>query len=171
MDKVNKSEIRIFFSRKYWKIVHSFRNRFTNISPMDIEDIVSDVMADLFSKGDITGQIENLGGYVYRAVQNRLIDYLRKRKKTGSLEKLLEENPSQLVSLQDLDLIEIRNRLSNALGKLKQTERAVWFATEIENQSFRELSRQWGVPIGTLLARKHRANASLQKHLYDLIAE
>jgi DNA-directed RNA polymerase specialized sigma24 family protein len=41
----------------------------------------------------------------------------------------------------------------------------VLLATELEGASFRELAARWGVPIGTLLARKHRAVKSLRAAL------
>jgi DNA-directed RNA polymerase specialized sigma24 family protein len=47
----------------------------------------------------------------------------------------------------------------------------VWIATEIDGYTFRELSKEWGLPMGTLLVRKHRAVAALQKELRDLMIE
>jgi len=68
----------------------------------------------------------------------------------------------------ELDASEIRERLTMALDNLEPNQRAVWIATELDDYSFRELSEEWGVPLGTLLARKHRAVAALQKALQDL---
>jgi len=44
----------------------------------------------------------------------------------------------------------------------------VFLATELEGSSFRELAERWGVPIGTLLARKHRAVQALRSALAHL---
>jgi DNA-directed RNA polymerase specialized sigma24 family protein len=38
-------------------------------------------------------------------------------------------------------------------------------ATELEGASYRELAEEWDEPIGTLLARKHRALRTLRKTL------
>ncbi len=66
-----------------------------------------------------------------------------------------------------IEASEIRDRLIEALDRLEPGQRSVWIATEIEGYPFQELSKAWGVPMGTLLARKHRANAALQKELQD----
>jgi len=67
----------------------------------------------------------------------------------------------------EIESAEIRSRLRKALDALEPNQRAVWIATQIEGHSFEELSETWGVPVGTLLARKHRANAALQRMLQD----
>jgi RNA polymerase sigma factor (sigma-70 family) len=166
-----------FFSRQYGKLVRSFRARYAGLSQMEIEDIVSDLMTDLFNRIDISEEVENLGAYVYRSIQNKIIDYLRRRKKTVSLDETADDDgnsdrklyPEPLYDMQpELAASEIRERLTQALDSLEPNQRAVWIATELDDYSFRELSEEWGVPIGTLLARKHRAVAALQKALLDL---
>jgi DNA-directed RNA polymerase specialized sigma24 family protein len=37
----------------------------------------------------------------------------------------------------------------------------------MEGRSFRQLSEEWGVPVGTLLARKSRALKKIKKMLDD----
>ena len=166
-----------FFSRRYGKLVRSFRTRYVDLSQMEVEDIISDLMMDFFNRVDITEEVENLGAYVYRSIQNKIIDYLRRRKKTVSFSETVDEEentgrtvyPEPMYDMQaELDASEIRRRLELALDKLGPNQRAVWIATELDNYSFRELSEEWGVPLGTLLARKHRAVATLQKELQDL---
>ena len=166
-----------FFSRQYGKLVRSFRARYTDLSQMEVEDIISDLMTDFFNRVDITEEVENIGAYVYRSIQNKIIDYLRRRKKTVSFNETVddEEGAERTVYSEpvydmqaELDASEIRERLTLALDNLEANQRAVWIATELDDYSFRELSEEWGVPLGTLLARKHRAVAALQKALQDL---
>jgi RNA polymerase sigma factor (sigma-70 family) len=68
---------------------------------------------------------------------------------------------------QSLQQAELRRRLFLAIDELSPPERAVWIATEIEGQSFRELADDWDEPIGTLLSRKSRANEKLRRMLSD----
>lgn len=175
-DETGKSGLARFFSDNYGKLVRYFQFNYSDLSDMEAEDIVSDLMADLLEKADITAHVENLSAYVYRSVQNKATDYLRRRKKTISFEGAVEEEngagretvPEPRYDMEDaIEASEIRDRLIEALDRLEPGQRAVWIATEIEGYPFQELSKAWGVPIGTLLARKHRANAALQKELRD----
>ncbi len=177
-EQEEKQDFAGFFSNQYRKLVRYFRARYGDLSEMEVEDIVSDLMADLFDRVDITEPVENLAAYIYRSVQNRAVDYLRRRKKTISFDAAVDDEedrpgrqaiPEPAYDMEpELEAREIRRRLSDALDTLEPDQRAVWIATEIAGRSFRELAAEWGAPIGTLLARKHRANAALQKELQDL---
>jgi RNA polymerase sigma factor (sigma-70 family) len=168
-----------FFSNQYRKLVRSFRARYADLSEMEVEDIVSDLMTDLFNRVDISDEIGNIGGYIYRSVQNKAIDYLRRRKKSvsfddsaGGVDRAGKYFPEPVYDMQaELDASEIRGRLAKALERLAPNQRDVWIATEIDGYTFRELSKEWGLPMGTLLVRKHRAVAALQKELRDLMIE
>jgi RNA polymerase sigma factor (sigma-70 family) len=60
---------------------------------------------------------------------------------------------------------ELRNRLFAAIDALSPEKRAIVVATELEGRTYRELAEEWDEPMGTLLARKHRAVRSLRKAL------
>ncbi len=169
-----------FFSNQYQKLVKTFRAKYESLSTMEVEDIVSGLMIDLFNQVDIGERIENLGAYIYRSIQFRTIDYLRHRKHQVSLSQvppegkpsLEETHPALQYDMQTvLNQRETQRRLVAALDQLEPKQRAVWVATELDGYAFRELSELWHIPIGTLLSRKHRAEASLQKALADLIEE
>lgn len=176
-EKAGKSGVGQFFSAQYGKLVRYFQASYTDLSDMEVEDIVSDLMAELFEKTDIMDRVENVSAYVYQSIRNKVNDYLRRRKKTVSLEDSAPDeadNPPRETMPEpryemtaELEASEIRDRLRKALDTLEPNQRAVWIATELEGHPFAELSETWGVPIGTLLARKHRANAALQKTLQD----
>ncbi len=177
-EKAGRHDLAQFFSDKYRKLVTYFQSNYSDLSDMEAEDIVSDLMADLFEKADITAHVENISAYIYRSLQNKAKDYLRRRKKTVSFEDATsgepespgrEAIPEPRYDMEgEIQASEIRGRLIEALDQLAPDQRTIWIATELDGYSFRELSEEWGVPIGTLLARKHRANAALQKELKDL---
>ncbi len=177
-EKARKYDVARFFSDNYRKLVRYFQANYSDLSDMEAEDIVSDLMADLLEKVDVMRDVENISAYIYRSIQNKATDYLRRRKKTVSYEKAAsdEENspggetvPEPRYDMEgEIEASEIRGRLIEALDRLEPDQRAVWIATELDGYSFRELAEEWRVPLGTLLARKHRANAALQKELKDL---
>jgi RNA polymerase sigma factor (sigma-70 family) len=172
-----QTEIVDFFAKEQDHLHSYVRSRLVDISEMDIEDLLQDLFVNLFNKADISLHIENLAAYVYRSVQNRLIDYLRKKKKTLSLDEISVHADGRFLSDKFFDpnsdvekalaQKELRQELYEAINGLEPKQRAIWIATEVEEYSFRELSLKWGEPVGTLLARKHRAAKKLQTSLKD----
>jgi RNA polymerase sigma factor (sigma-70 family) len=106
-----------------------------------------------------------------------VIDYLRQRKDVISLDESIDENgESSLLqrlsdSLSDVEKevsrAELRKSIVNAIEHLPGEQKAVVIETEFNGQSFRDLSREWGIPIGTLLARKSRALAKIRESLWE----
>ncbi len=172
-----KPEVSRFFIEKYQKMVRYFQASYSDLSKMEVEDIVSDMMTDLLERSDIMGRVENASAYIFQSIRNKVNDYLRRKKKTVSLEESLPDEEGNFLRetipelsydmTAELEAAEIRGRLIQSLDALEPNHRAIWIATELDGRSFHELSEEWETPIGTLLARKHRANAALQKALQD----
>ena len=168
MNKVTwQKKIIAFFGDEREKLVKYVHRFIENTAERDGEDIVQDVILNIFTRADLTIPIENLTAYVYQALRNRIIDYLRKRKDMVSLDA--EYVDSKDLTLSDIlpdprydrisedKIFEVRQRIFQALEALNDEQRAVIIATEFEGWTFQELSEQWNVPLGTLLARKSRA--------------
>lgn len=129
------------------------------------EDIVHEVYATLFeSEEDLP--IDNLSAYVYTALRHRVVDRMRRRKPTVSLDAPLAGSdgltladllPAPVEPLDAREREELSDALHHALGELDPPSREIILATEFEGRAFRELSTEWDVPIGTLLSRKSRA--------------
>lgn len=150
------------------------RRKIADISEMDAEDIVADVVFNLYNKINIEQQVESMLAYAYRAVSNKIVDYLRQRKAAVSFSKvdktsgltLSEIIPDPSANIETkIQNEELSRRLNEALKELDKKQRDVWVATEIEDRSFKELAAEWGEPIGTLLSRKSRASQLLKMKL------
>jgi RNA polymerase sigma-70 factor (ECF subfamily) len=155
-----------FFRTEYNRLVQFVRRRIDDAPDRDAEDIIQDVMMNLFTKADITEPIENLSAYIYKALRNRITDMFRKRKEKTSLKDLL---PSPDNTERAFENKELMKNVYEAITKLSDEQRAVVIATEFENFSFQELSDTWRVPMGTLLARKSRALQKIKKELTGLV--
>ncbi len=177
MEKATRqSELAAFFAREYQNMVRYLRRRTRDLNTMEIEDVISDLMVGLFDRVDLTAGVEDLAAYVYRALGHRLLDWLRKRRRTVPLDghgagdgQTVSDLPAMTGDAESEAAVrEVRRRLLEALGSLPPKQRAVWIATEIEGYAFRELSAIWNEPLGTLLARKHHAMEALREALGDL---
>ncbi len=166
-----------FITDEREKLVGYVRRFIDDTANRDGEDIVQDVILNIFNKADITIPIENVTAYIYQALRNRIIDYLRKKKETVSLDEGWSNDEGLTLShilpdpetnrIDDSSRLEIRQNLFKALSVLSDEQRAVLMATELEGRTFHELSKEWGIPLGTLLARKSRALKKIREAFSD----
>ena len=162
-----------FVKLEYHKLVNYVRKRLDDSADQSAEDIVQDVMLNIYAKADITEPIENLSAYIYQSLRNKIIDGFRKKRNDVSLDQTMD--PKKQLYLKDilhdkryevvpeLEKKEMMNKLYQAIDKLKPKERALIIATEFDDCSFRDLAEEWDEPIGTLLARKSRALEKIKK--------
>ncbi|WP_026939453.1 RNA polymerase sigma factor [Holophaga foetida] len=154
------------FIREKASFLGFIRRQMWDISHMDAEDILSEVLFSLFERADLVAEAEHLTAYLYRSIRNRIIDAGRRKPRRGhepvDVEALVDASPNPESAMLRA---EFRHSYEEALATLKPKEREVWVATEVHGQSFRELSEASGEPLGTLLARKSRAGAKLRQRL------
>jgi RNA polymerase sigma-70 factor (ECF subfamily) len=175
--KMKKKKISEFFRSEYKNLVRFVRRRIDQAAGRDAEDIVQDVMVNLFDRADLTIPLENLSAYIYRSLRNRVVDIFRKGKNEVSLDaKLSLDRDLSLTELvrdvsgdtaASLEKEELYARLYEAVESLDEKDRAIIIATDFDGVSFRRLSEEWAVPMGTLLARKSRALKKIKKKLAD----
>ena len=147
----------------------SYVNKFiSDYGAMEADDIIQDVALNLFSKPDFDSTIENAAAFVYRSLKNKIIDNYRKKKRTDSIdrnEKYSQMEDEKSNTSKEYEKKEDAGKLNKALKMLSKDQRQIIIETEFDGKSFAELAGEWNVPIGTLLSRKHRAMANLQKIL------
>jgi len=175
--EIGKISIAEFLTTERGRLIRYVRHLIDDTAERDGEDIVQDVALNLFSRADVLMPIETLSAYVYQSLRNRVIDYLRQRKNVISLDESIDENgESSLVqqlseTISDVEKevtqAELRKSLVSAIERLPGEQKAVVIETEFNGRSFRDLSREWGIPIGTLLARKSRALAKIRESLWE----
>jgi RNA polymerase sigma factor (sigma-70 family) len=167
----HKSKLSAFFARENARLVNYVRSYFSDRANMDAEDVVQDVAYNMFARADFSVPVENLASYVFRSLRNKVIDLQRKRElKTVSIDSEDDENnPFYDLPYPEEDTPplssnpEYQMMMMNLIEELKPEQQAVIIETEFEGRTFEELSKEWGIPIGTLLARKHRAMAKLHQ--------
>ena len=159
--------------------LHRFIRRFV-MDERDAEDILQDVFSELIQAYRLMEPIEQVGAWLYRVARNRITDRFRKRGREVTLPEGDESDDSALERLlPDAEagpeaafarrvLLE---EIFAALDELPSTQRDAFIAHEIEGVSFKDLSAASGVPLNTLLARKHSAVLHLRGRLRDIFDE
>ncbi|OGD37937.1 MAG: hypothetical protein A2V45_06405 [Candidatus Aminicenantes bacterium RBG_19FT_COMBO_58_17] len=152
-----------FLRQEREALVGYVRRRIDDAADHEAEDIVQDVVVHLFDRADPSVPIQNLAAYIYRALRNRIVDYFRRRRETLALQEAVlasGQNPAL-----EIEKEEILEDVFAAMEELSSEEKAVILATEMEGRTFKELAEEWGIPLGTLLARKSRALEKIRKQL------
>lgn len=174
---MKKNRLPEFFLAERAKLVGYVRKLIDDAADRDAEDVVQDVMANLFGNEDIIIPVENLAGYVYRSLKNKVIDTFRKKNKMPlvsldegfmdgdgiSLSEVIADSRYNVEN--EWERRELMTQLHETFEMLNEDEQAIIVATELDGISFGELSAEWGVPLGTLLARKARAIKKIKKIL------
>ena len=152
--------------------------------PGDVDDIVQDVFYELLEAARLLQPIEQVGAWLFRVARNRIIDRFRSKSlETAQVEQNLLNQEDEAPSLEELlpsndagpDALYARRLLLEevdaALEELPATQREVFIAHELEGRSFRDLARESGVSVNTLLARKRYAVLHLRKRLQAIHQE
>lgn len=116
------------------------------------EEVIQDVMLTVWRKAaQFDPHKSQVSGWVYQIARNRHIDLLRKTKRPlpeelGEVET--EDDASQIIALEQ----EAR-QLKRALGRLKQEQREVIERAYLGELTHQEISKETGLPLGTIKSR------------------
>jgi RNA polymerase sigma factor (sigma-70 family) len=149
----------------------------------DAEDILQDVFYQLAKVDTAMNPIEQVAAWLYRVTRNMIINKQIKKHEEElpsyqNDDDVLKDISEMLFSehtapspeteyLRSLMWVE----LENALSELPQEQREVFEKNELDGLSFKEISKETGVSVNTLLSRKHYAILHLRKRLSELYEE
>jgi RNA polymerase sigma factor (sigma-70 family) len=154
----------------------------------EAEDILQDVFSELVIAYRQLQPLEEVGAWLFRVARNRIIDLFRRKRPLSSgpleLESLPPEGSTEpsagqsvlaellLPAAETPDGLLAREllleELAAAIEQLPPQQRDVFIAHEIEGVSFNEMAARTGVPLNTLLARKHYAVKHLRQALQNV---
>jgi len=148
----------------------------------DVEDILQEVFYELVESYRLMKPVEHVGAWLFRVARNRITDLFRKKKTeainddwTDLVDELLRVE--ELLPLTDAGLEAAYARsvlleeLDAALNELPEAQRDVFIGHELEGRSFKELAKETGLSVNTLLSRKHYAVLYLRQRLQAIYDE
>jgi RNA polymerase sigma factor (sigma-70 family) len=169
-------------ARERGRLRNFIRRRVSDES--EVEDILQDVFYELTLAFRLMQPIEQVSAWLFRVARNRIIDRFRKNKPMASVQgPSARVDGGEPLTLEDLlpspdagpEGAYARNvlleELQAALEELPREQREVFVAHEIEGMSFKEISRETGVSMNTLLSRKRYAVLHLRKRLRAIYDE
>jgi RNA polymerase sigma factor (sigma-70 family) len=151
--------------------------------PGDAEDILQEVFYRLVEANRLLVPIEHITGWLFRVARNRISDVFRKNEPESFSDLAVEGEDGEEVQFEDLlpspddgpEAVHARGllleELQQALGELPQEQREVLIAHEFEGRSFKDLAKETGVSVNTLLSRKRYAVLHLRERLQRVYDE
>lgn len=147
--------------------------------PRDVDDILQEVFTELVEANRLLMPIDHVAGWLFRVARNRIIDLFRRRRPEALDDVGFQgdDEGDERLGLEDLlpspddgpDAIYERTalleELESAVADLPEDQRAVFVAHEIEGRSFKDMAREQGVSVNTLLSRKRYAVMRLRERL------
>ena len=136
-------------------------------SDADAEDAVQEVMLSLVRAPHVLAALERVGGWLLALVHRRCVDLVRgdrrrEEKEAGAgIENLFPgADPAELAEREELC-----RAVARAVDALPEELRWAFVRNGLQEKTFREMSEESGVPMGTLMARKAKAVELLRAEL------
>jgi len=166
----NYNKLKSFFNDEYHSLKAYANSRINDTADRNAEDIVQEVALKIFSRADDLTPINNIAGFVYNSIKNKIIDIMRTKKGEISVEDEMENRLLEFTELfygksDNAYSDSMKNELKKAIFKLKPLYRDTIIAIDFEGYSYKEVARESGIPEGTLMSRRHRALSILLKEL------
>lgn len=169
-EKQPNNNLNNFFKEEYQSLKRYVHSKIDYTAESDAEDIIQDVALKIFSRPIDALPIKNIGGFVYGAIRNKIIDVMRVKKERIYDEKAVEDLWTTFADLfygaTDNNYPEhLKDSLKNAVMNLKPVYRDIVLAVDFEGYTYKEIAEETGIPEGTLMSRRHRAMSLLLKNL------
>ena len=168
LESENNKKLKAFFGREYQSLKIYVSTKIRDTANRDAEDIIQDVALKLFSGADRYAPINNVAGFVYRSIKNKIIDVMRTPKQPNSvdIDKYLLELSEVFQPFKENDTSDTMALvLKKSIETLKQPYKDIIIAVDFEGYSYKEISKETGIPEGTLMSRRHRAIGILYKKI------
>ncbi|MDR0844139.1 MAG: RNA polymerase sigma-70 factor [Tannerella sp.] len=176
MDDIGKKFEQLY--RSYYSKMKHFAKEYV-ISDGEAEDIVQDVFMELWEKKQLFLTHTNLVAYLFTAVKNKSLNFLRHqiiRQKTA--EHLQEEF---MITMQmNLDSLEVLNdhfiseediekALADAIDTLSPRRREIYIKSKIEGKKQEEIAEELNITVNTVETQMGIARKKLKIKLKDYL--
>jgi RNA polymerase sigma factor (sigma-70 family) len=150
----------------------------------DAEDILQEVFSELVEAYRMMKPLEQVTAWLFRVARNRITDLFRRKKREAVVSAPANTtDDGEEPWLEDLlpspdagpdgayARTVLAEALDEALDELPEEQRDAFVAHELMGYSFKELAAESGVPVNTLLSRKHYAVLHLRERLQSAYDE
>ncbi len=130
----------------------------------DAEDLVQECLARTLARDHLVARAADARAYIYAILHNIHVDHVTARRQL--VEGVCLEDVERTVSCPagQLERLAVRD-LEVAMAQLPHDQREVVLMVGLKGMSYRDVSRQLGAPLGTVMSRLSRARGTLRRLL------
>lgn len=149
----------------YWDRIYTTALAFTK-SPELSEDVAQEVFAQIWVKRAMLKEVERFDGFLYITTRNLLLDRLRRKVFTGSLDDYFTEYFADVngTPAQQLEFKEFDSQIQRAISQLTPQQQTVFKLSRFEGLTHEEIAKRTGLAKRTV--KNHMVNAILYLRKY-----
>ncbi|WP_027177573.1 RNA polymerase sigma factor [Maridesulfovibrio bastinii] len=168
------------FWKRYKQLQTYLRKK---LSPEDVEDVIQTALYKLVKADQLVFSSDWILAWLYRVVRNESIDLMRKKKPVPFADELSDFQNELYDETLGIMLPDNKRpedemlrklfweELESAMNDLPEAQRDIFIRTELNGESFKKISEETDVPVGTLISRKRYAVLRLRERLERLKQE
>ena len=154
--------------RKYYEPLYQFAGRFVKEHQI-AESLVQDVFVKIWSNREKLSIKLNVKSYLYTAVKNHALNYLKHEKIVViESEEVDYQNSYNRTPEEELIESEMHEAVHKAIENLPQQCRQIYLMKRYDNLSYSEIADVLNISINTVKTQMKRALKSLRKNLSHL---
>lgn len=166
MAENNLNKFEILF-RELFKPLCSFSIKYVG----DLDDakgLVHEVFVSVWEKMDTLPADLNYKSYLYTAVRNRSLNFIRDRKKHVMLEHVAERDLAE--ANDPMVAAELAREIEMAIASLPEKCRMVFELSRSEGLKYAQIAEKMEISIKTVEAQMSKALSVLREHLKEFIS-
>jgi RNA polymerase sigma-70 factor (ECF subfamily) len=167
----------IFLFREYYVSLCSYSRRY--VGRKDIaEEIVSDTFLKIWENRETIHINTSVKAYLFHAVCNNSLNYLRKLKKEEILDEYFLETSSENIGFastleeieeQSLTMESINEKIEEAVSQLPEQQQKAFRLKRFEGKKTKEVAEIMGLSVKTVEMHISKASLNLRQRLKDYL--
>ncbi|MBN8669049.1 MAG: RNA polymerase sigma-70 factor [Chitinophagales bacterium] len=156
--------------KSHYKRLHAYACTILNDED-DAEEIVQNVFVKLWEKKEKIHELQSLNAYLYRAVYNDCINFVKHEKVKQSYRNYAVHTNSEMDNnnTQRSKVLQLEERLRQALAELPEQCRTIFQMSRFEDMKYREIAEQLGLSVKTVENQMGKALKLMRVKLADLL--
>jgi RNA polymerase sigma-70 factor (ECF subfamily) len=134
----------------------------------EAKGLVHEVFVSVWEKFDTLSADMSYKSYLYTAVRNRSLNFIRDKKKNVMLENVADHELS--VSIDPMGTSELEVKIDMAIQLLPEKCREVFELNRIEGLKYAQIADKLGISVKTVEAQMSKALSVLREHLKEFLS-